>query len=159
MKKIVLLLFLVLFCLTLQAQKIKLFDSYLKLSDLTSRYIVVLEDNSIWWYIPGDTWKNADTKGLPENYDIKYFSAYSKTDGQTNYVVVLSDNSIWWFTRDKPWKKSSTQGLPAGYVVKGLNAYAKDDGTRFTVVLSDNSIWWCAPPEDWQVTTLEGLPK
>ena len=159
MKKLILSGLLLAFCYLLQAQKIKHFDSFLKLSDLSTRYVVVLEDNSIWWYTPGQAWLKSNTEGLPAKYDIKHFAAFSKPDGDTRYVAVLSDNSIWWYAPDQLWTKSSTIGLPAGYSIKHFNAFTKEEDTRYVAVLSDNSIWWYAPDQPWEKTLLEGLPK
>lgn len=160
MKKTTYTIFLVLLCFSLQAQKIKHFDTFLKLEDMTTRYVVVLEDNSIWWYVPDKPWKKSSITGLPENYDIKNFAAFSKIDGSTRYVAVLNDNSIWWFSAETGnWKKSSTEGLPSGYSIKHFKAFTKEEGTRYVVVLEDNSIYWYAPDQNWKKSSLDGLPK
>ena len=65
MRKVIYLLFFALLSTSLNAQKIKLFESYLKLTDLSSRYVVVLEDNTIWWFAPGQPWAKSSMKGLP----------------------------------------------------------------------------------------------
>lgn len=159
MKKVLLLCLFLTISLCLNAQKIKHFESFLKLTDLSTRYVVVLEDNSIWWYAPGYAWEKSDTKGLPSNYQINHFEAYSKVDGSTRCVAVLEDNSIWWYAPGFAWEKSSTTGLPSGYKIKHFNAFTKSDGTRYTVVLEDNSIWWYAPNQPWEKSSMEGLPK
>jgi len=160
MKKLIPVFLLLIVCFSIQAQKIKHFESYLKLEDMTTRYVVVLEDNTIWWFVPDSPWKQSSTKGLPANYNIKHFAAFSKPDGTTRYEAVLGDNSIWWFAAETgDWGKVTTQGLPAGYNIKHFRAFTKEDGTRLVAVLSDNTIYWCAPEDPWKKSSLEGLPK
>ena len=159
MKRVLSLLVFLLLSKVFFAQEIKHFESYLKLNDLSSRYVVVLEDNTIWWFAPGQPWKESSVAGLPNGYNIKHIAAYSKEDGSSRYVVVLDDNSIWWFAPGNNWEKSSVEGLPASYKIKSLQAYAKTDGTRYVVVLEDNSIWWFAPGQPWKKSSLAGLPK
>lgn len=158
MKKLLSALFFVLLSNVILAQEIKHFESYLKLDDLSTRYVAVLDDNSIWWFAPGQPWKKSSVDGLPSGFDIAHISAYAKEDGSSRYVIALKDNSIWWFAPGQPWKKSSTKGLPSSKI-KRLEAYAKTDGTRYVVVLEDNSIWWFAPGQSWKKSSMDGLPK
>ena len=155
------LLFIVLIALTswsVKAQDIKLFDSYLRAGDLETRYVVVLTDNTIWWFAPGYDWEKSSKAGLPDK-SIKLISCYSHTDATTRYVVVLSDNSIWWYAPGTDWKKSSSKGLPAGFDIVHFKAYSKSDGTRYTAVLKDGSIWWFAPGNLWKKSSIAGLPN
>ena len=112
MKKTVLVILSMILSTGAFSQKIKLFESYLRLNDLSTRYVAVLEDNSIWWFAPGQPWEKSSVEGLPDQYTIKHISCYSKEDGKSRYVVVLEDNSIWWLAPGQPWKRSSTEGLP-----------------------------------------------
>lgn len=159
MKKSFLVLLVLLLHTAVFSQDIKLFESYLRLNDLSSRYVVVLEDNSIWWFAPEEPWKKSSVDGLPENYSIKHISCYSKEDGESRYVVALEDNSIWWFAPGQPWKRSSVEGLPEQFKINKLKAYSKVSGTRYVVVLEDNSIWWFAPGQPWKKSSVDGLPK
>ncbi len=110
----------------INAQKIKLFSSYEKNVDNGTRYVVVLSDNSIWWFMPGSAWTKSSTDGLPAG-NIKHFSAYEKNESNgTRYVAVMDDNSIWWFIPNSTWKKSATDGLPAGYNIIQFQAYEKN---------------------------------
>ena len=158
--KRLLLMMIILFNLNVSAQKIKHFDSFIKLSDMSTRYVAVLEDNTIWWYSPDQNWKKSNIDGLPDGFNIKHFSAYSKPDGTSRYVTVLSDNSIWWYAPETlKWTKSSVEGLPSGYSVKFFKAFLKEEGTRYVVVLEDNSIFWYAPDQIWKKSTMDGLPN
>jgi hypothetical protein len=159
MKKTVLVILSLILSSVVFSQKIKLFESYLRLNDLSTRYVVVLEDNSIWWFAPEQPWEKSSVKGLPNEYKIKQISCYSKEDGESRYVVVLEDNSIWWLAPGQPWEKSSVEGLPNQYKIKQLEAYSKTDGTRYVVVLEDNSIWWLAPGQPWKKSSTDGLPE
>jgi hypothetical protein len=159
MKKIIYLFLFVLLSTNLHAQNIKLFESYLRLNDMATRYVVVLKNNSIWWFAPGQAWKKSSAEGLPAGYNVKLISAYSKSDGDSRYVVVLENNSIWWFAPGQAWKKSSNEGLPSQHKIKEFNAYSKLDGTRYVALLEDNSIWWFAPGQPWKKSTTEGLPQ
>jgi hypothetical protein len=158
MKKIIVLLF-VLSGYVSTAQKIKLIDSYLKLDDMTTRYVAVLSDNSIWWFMPDQPWKESTTDGLPKNAVIKLLSAYSKMDGSSRYICVLEDNTIWWFIPGESWKKSSVDGLPAGYDILSFEAYDKADGSRYMALLKDNSIWWFSVEKGWNKSSTTGLPE
>ncbi len=159
MKKIILFYWLIFGSLQVNAQEIKLLDSYLRGNDLASRYVVVMEDNSIWWFAPGQAWQESSVEGLPSGYDIKFLACYSHKDGSTRYTVVLADNSIWWFAPEQMWEKSTVDGLPSGYSIKDFNAYSKSEGTRYVALLGDNSIWWFAPGQAWQQSSGKGLPK
>ena len=92
--------------------KIKILSSYARLEDNDSRYVAVLQDNSIWWFAPGYPWQPSTTEGLPEGYNIDHLVAYSRSnkDG-TRYVAVLHDGSIWWFAPGYPWQQSSVEGM------------------------------------------------
>ena len=158
MKTILTLLF-ALFTIGLNAQDIKHMEAYLRGNDLATRYVVVLEDNTIWWFAPGQDWEKSSTSGLPSGYDVKHIAAYSYDDGSTRYAVVLSDNTIWWFAPGQDWKESSVDGLPSGYKVKSFEAYAKENSSRYVVVLDDDSIWWFAPGQPWKKSHMGGLPK
>ncbi len=157
MKKLIFILLFALTSWSATAQSVKLFDSYLRAGDLETRYVVVLSDNSIWWFAPGYDWKKSSKAGLPDK-SIKLISCYSHTDASTRYVVVLDDNSIWWFAPGSEWKKSSTSGLPSGYSIAHFKAYTKTDGTRYTAVLNDGSIWWFTPSSSWKKSSMTGLP-
>lgn len=61
MRKFVLLALFFLTSFQLAAQEIKLLDSYLRGNDLSTRYVAVLEDNSIWWFAPGQEWQKSST--------------------------------------------------------------------------------------------------
>ena len=114
MKKtlIILIGLLILVTINADAQKIKLFTSYEKNIENGSRYVVVLSDNTIWWYAPGAEWKQNLKDGLPAG-NIKFLSAFEKNieDG-TRYVVVMADLSIWWYAPNQAWKKTALDGLP-----------------------------------------------
>ena len=134
---------------------IKILQAYTKNGD--TRYVVVLSDNSIWWYMPNHAWQSSSLEGLPAHLDIVQLAAYTKADHSTRYVVVLSDNSIWWYMPDHAWQPSSVEGLPPNYVIKQFDVYLKNGDTRYVVVLSDNSIWWYMPNRVWEQSSMEGL--
>ncbi len=99
--------------LKVNAQKIKILSSYEKNEQNGTRYVALLSDNSIYWFMPGNAWKKSTTDGLPTGYNIIQFTAYEKNEANgTRYVAVLSDGSIYWFMPNNGWKKSSTEGLP-----------------------------------------------
>lgn len=159
MKKLLFTFLLSLLFMVIKAQEIKHFEAYLKLSDMGTRYVAVLEDNTIWWFSPENGWAESSSAGLPQGYNIKHFKAYSKEDGSSRYVAVLSDNTIWWFSPNNNWSKSSTTGLPANYKIKEFEAYTKADGTRYVAVLEDNSVYWFSPNNGWTKSSMEGLKQ
>lgn len=63
----------------LPAGNIKHFSAYEKNESNGTRYVAVMDDNSIWWFIPNSTWKKSATDGLPAGYNIIQFQAYEKT--------------------------------------------------------------------------------
>lgn len=136
---------------------IKLLTTYAK-ADGGTRYLAVLSDNSIWWYMPNSPWQTSTSEGLPEGVAITHIAAYVKKGGQTRYVVVLEDESIWWYMPNSPWHKSPVDGLPVGYKIRHFSVYVKNGDTRYVVVLEDESIWWYMPSHPWQNSTTEGLP-
>ena len=136
---------------------IKLFSSYTKANNST-RYIAVLEDNTIWWYMPGKPWQASPMEGLPANIEITQIVGYAKGN-DTRYVVLLADNTIWWYRPNAPWQLSPMEGLPENSKIKHLNVYLKQGyQTRYVVVLEDNTIWWYMPNSPWQSSPIEGLP-
>ena len=137
---------------------IKFLSTYMRLEDNDTRYVVVLDDDSIWWFAPGYPWQPSTAEGLPLGYKIAHFKAYSRSpeDG-TRYVAVLEDGTRW-FAPNHIWEASSTQGLPAGYKIKHFEAYMKPEGTRYVVLLEDNSLWWYTPGKPWQSSPMDGLP-
>jgi hypothetical protein len=159
MKKLILIVCILSSGLQLTAQDIKLLDAYLRGNDQATRYVAVMNDNTIWWFAPGQAWQKSSTEGLPSAYEVKFLSCYSHKDGSTRYTIVLSDNSIWWFAPGQTWEKSSVDGLPSGYSIKDFNAYSKAEGTRYVALLGDNTIWWFAPGQTWQKSSIEGLGK
>ncbi len=148
----------------LSAQKIKHFESYATAanmgiySNVQTRYVAVMEDNSIYWFSKENTWAKTSTEGLPSGYDIIAMDAYAKEDGG-RLVIVLADGTMWWYSTSGGWKTVTTVGLPAGKTVVKLSSYVKMDGTRYVVVLDDNSIFWSANGKPWEKVPLEGLPK
>lgn len=158
MKKLLIIALFTLTSLSASAQTIKLFDSYLRAGDAETRYVVVLTDNTIWWFAPGFEWEKSSKAGLPDK-SIKLISCYSHKDGSTRYVVVLSDDSIWWYAPGSDWTKSSSSGLPSGHEIIHFEAYSKADGTRYTAVLKDGSVWWFAPGNPWAKSSMSGLPE
>lgn len=159
MRKVLFLALFVCVSLRITAQDIKHFQAYLKLDDMSTRYVAVLADNTIWWFSANNNWSKSSSDGLPSGYSIKHFAAYSKEDGSSRYVAVLADNSIWWYAPGNPWQQSSLQGLPTGSIIKHFSAYSKSDGTRYVAVLNDNSVWWFSPDNNWTKSSLEGLGK
>ncbi len=138
-------------------QAIRLLTSYAK-SDGSTRYVAVLEDNTMWWYMPGHPWQPSSMVGLPANKQIVQISAYLRK-GDTRYVVVLDDQTIWWFMPNHQWQRSPLDGLPADYTIRQFNVYLKNGDTRYVALLGDNSIWWYAPGHTWQNSTLDGMPE
>ncbi|KAJ3431795.1 hypothetical protein M0812_20716 [Anaeramoeba flamelloides] len=55
-------------------------------------------------------WKQTSTTGLPENFRVKHFRAFSKEDG-TRYVMTLKDNRIFWYAPGQDWEESPSKGL------------------------------------------------
>jgi hypothetical protein len=163
MKKLLLLVCLVVMTTLGHAQKIKHFASYVKWAtglaamNPETRYVAVLDDNSIYWF---DTkvWQKTATAGLPANYDVTHVTAFSKEDGG-RLVIVLGDNSIWW-SSGKEWKPLVLEGLPKGKTITSIDSYVKMDGSRIVVTLADNSIWaYIANAKSWIAVPLDGLPK
>lgn len=151
----------------LLSQRIKLFEAFttfpkaMALPD--TRYAVVLEDNSVYWFSKEKNWQKVESTGLPAGYNVTEMDAYSKQDGG-RIVVVLDDQSIWWYSAAKHWQKLNQPGLPAGKRVVCLSSYtkmdsyAKTDATRLVVVLDDNSMWWMADEKPWEQVPSVGLP-
>jgi hypothetical protein len=136
---------------------IKLLTTYAK-ADGGTRYLAVLSDNSIWWYMPNSPWQTSTSEGLPKGVAITHIAAYVKKGGETRYVVVLEDESIWWYMPNSPWHQSPADGLPEGYKIRHFSVYVKNGDTRYVVVLEDESIYWYMPNHPWQNSTTEGLP-
>jgi hypothetical protein len=153
--------------MVVSAQKIKHFEAYVTAgsglgiygaASIQTRYVAVMEDNSIYWFSKEQKWDKTPTTGLPAGYDVIAMDAYSKEDGG-RLVIVLADGSIWWYSTSGGWKAVTKEGLPAGKTVIELSSYVKMDGTRYVAVLDDNSIFWSANGKPWEKVPLEGLPK
>jgi hypothetical protein len=135
---------------------VKLLTTYAK-ADGGTRYVAVLSDNSIWWYMPNHPWQPSPSIGLPADAVITHIAAYLKK-GDTRYVVVLEDETIWWYMPNHKWQASPIEGLPDGYKIKQFSVYLKNGDTRYVVLLEDNSIWWYMPNYPWQNSSIDGLP-
>lgn len=155
---------------------IKIFRPYVKFSGMGSmdtRFVVVLEDNSIYWFVANQDWKQVPTDGLPKGFVINHFGTYQKVammGTETRYIITLADNSIWWYAdKNKSWERVESQGLPAKYNFKQLEAYMKIGGNimmgttfegRLVGVLSDESVWWLPTNQkEWKKLEMIGLPK
>lgn len=147
---------------------IKPYVKYTGIYQILSRFVVVLKDNSMFWFDGEKNWEKIDSEGLPNQNSISFINSYQKLgmlETQTRYIVTLSDNSIWWYAVDnKKWLKFETNGLPEGKKFKNFDAYMKfnlftTEG-RLICVLDDNTIWWMAvSSKTWQQLDTALLPK
>lgn len=148
---------------------IKIFKPYIKygmMGSADTRFVTVLEDNSVYWYNKSDAWQKVENSGLPANAAIRFLSTYQKIGmggAETRYIAVLTDNSIWWYVDGKPWQLLKTSGLPKDAQLAQFEAYMKStmgmgDG-RLLTVLNDQSIWWFAVSgKEWTSLESAGLP-
>jgi len=131
-----------------------------------TRFVALLEDNTMWWYAVNKEWETVPSEGLPSKYVVTGFGTYQKSammGTDTRYVITLADNSLWW-TDGKKWKALESSGLPAGAVFKKFTAYMKVGALniegRLIAVLSDESIWWLpSSGKNWKKLDVAGLPK
>jgi hypothetical protein len=157
---------------------IKFFKPYVKGSSMGSmdtRFIAVLDNNTMWWYSLGDPWKEVSAKGLPDNYVVTGIGTYQKMGmmgTETRYVITLADNTVWWYADGKKWQQLENEGLPANAKFKNFTVYLKINEAaivlnpalgwegRLVGVLDDESIWWfAASGKTWRKMETNGLPK
>jgi hypothetical protein len=162
------------------AQKsIRYFRAYVKnsgIANIETRFLAVMDDNSMYWFAPNSPWKSVTSEGLPANYVVTGVGTYQKrglmsTATETRYVITLADGSLWWYGGGKKWQKVDAEGLPANANFKDFTAYMKISGDiyitgygtfdgRLIGVLSDESIWWFATNgKTWKKLETTGLPK
>lgn len=84
-----------------------------------TRMIILLGDNSIWWYDGGKDWEQIEASGLPAGKKIKDVAVYVKGQGAAlmesmRMVAVMEDNSMFWFAPKKAWEPLENKGLPVG---------------------------------------------
>lgn len=156
-------------------KNIRDFKAYAKTGSLGSsqtRFVAVLDDNSIWWFAPGEEWESVSLKDLPQGKQIRFLRTYQKAGTMgtdTRYVVQLDDNMLWWFD-GKKWHELETKGMPAGKPFKQFEIFSKNNSQnmmmsqqgRMIAVLEDQSIWWLATNDrdkDWErLPDNRGLP-
>lgn len=154
-------------------RSIKDFKSYLKIANIGSGealLMVVLDDNSIWWYAQGKKWKQVRAKGMPENAEIKFLRTYQKTGmmgNETRFVVVLNDNSLWWFADGNNWKAIDKKEFPTNATINQFEIYMKMqyalsfvqiEGRLITVTDNQTIHWKGAGDKEWQFLAHKGLP-
>lgn len=151
---------------------IKEFKSYLKPGAMgisESRLIVVLNDNSIWWYALGKKWEQVSAKGMPENAEIKFLRTYQKLgtmSSETRFVVVLNDNSLWWFADGNNWKAIDKKEMPSNSTINQFEIYMKtipgfsttQEGRLVAVTDNQTIHWRGANDKAWRLLTHKGLP-
>ena len=150
---------------------VKIFRPYVKFGSMggvDTRFLLILDDNTMWWYANEESWKPVATQGLPRNYDVRFFGTYQKAGmmgSETRYLVILADQSIWWYADNKMWQQFEARGLPANPVFKQFEAYSKLGGSlnwegRLIGVMGDESIWWLpASGKEWKKLDVSTLPK
>ena len=157
--------------------KIKFFKPYVKSSGMgamDTRFIAVLDNNTMWWYALEQPWKQVSSAGLPANYVVTGIGTYQKVammGTETRYLITLSDNTIWWYADGKKWQQLEGEGLPANASFKKFTAYLKISEAAFinaaagwegrlVGVLADESVWWfAANGKTWKKLDMNGLPK
>ncbi|HYV94721.1 MAG TPA: hypothetical protein VE978_23305 [Chitinophagales bacterium] len=164
MKKLFILSSFLLLCLAARTQSIDDVQAYYKADG--TRFLALLNDKSIWWYMDGDSWKKVATTGLPGNTAIKSLDVYIKNSGliaDTRLIVVMDDNSMWWYKEGEKWEQVPSQGLPEGKPIKIFESYVKTvmgiSESRYAVILDDNSIYWYSPGDNWAKVPPKGLPS
>lgn len=141
-----------------QAQNIRFIDSFSHHTDGSTRYVIVLENEEMYWRAPGQSWKQVTKEGLPSG-TIDNFSTHSKPDG-TRYIVTINGNRIFWRAAGESWNEVSNDGLPAGFKIVNLASHVKLGGeTRYVIVLSTGDFFWKAPGQGWLPVPTDGLPK
>lgn len=152
---------------------IKDFKSYVKIGSMgstESRIILVLEDNTIWWYALGKKWGKVAANGMPENSSIKFLRTYQKIgmmSSETRFVAVLNDNSVWWFAEGNKWKQVEKPNLPSDKNIEQFEIYMKNASAlsnvqegRLITLLEDQSIFWIAANDkSWRQLEHKGLPQ
>jgi hypothetical protein len=161
-----------------QNAPIKFFKPYVKggsMGSMDTRFIAILDNNTMWWYSLGDPWKQVSTSGLPVNYVVTGIGTYQKVGmmgTETRYVITLADNTVWWYADGKKWQQLESEGLPANASFKKFTVYLKISEAaliinpavgwegRLVGVLDDESIWWfAATGKTWKKLETNGLPK
>jgi hypothetical protein len=132
-----------------------------------SRFLALMNNNTMWWHSLGDPWKQIPSETLPAGDSVRYLRAYYKPGmiGGTRCIAKLKSNELWWFDGAK-WKKFECPGRPGTEPFKHFEVYAKragsygvEEGGRIVAVLEDNSIWWCTVDgKSWSPMDTKGLP-
>ena len=102
---------------------IKLLTTYAK-ADGGTRYLAVLSDNSIWWYMPNSPWQTSTSEGLPDGVAITHIAVMVRPESgifpRVTWSVVQTEkqsvDSGWLFLPVRvavPHKRSASR-VPAG---------------------------------------------
>ena len=125
-----------------QAQNIRFIDSFSHHTDGSTRYVIVLENEEMYWRAPGQSWKQVTKEGLPSG-TIDNFSTHSKPDG-TRYIVTINGNRIFWRAAGESWNEVSNDQV---------NNSHWDDGTGTLNTLTPNryAVQWVYIDEDGDI--------
>ncbi len=148
---------------------IRTYQKYSMMGSSDTRYVVLMSDNSIWWFsAKAKKWKEFSGDDLPNDKPIRLLEVYSKSNQMTmpegRLIAVLSDESIWWGSaKNEYWEQVNTDDLPENYKIKSIKVYQKMSSikasTRLLVLLEDNSIWWYVNGEGFSPVDMSTLNK
>ena len=130
-----------------------------------SKLMVAMEDNSIW-KMKDETWTQVNKEGLPEEYNIRLFRAYTdyKVVGSTGKAVFVTDKGeIWHYNDGNGWTNLDKTGLPAAELTQ-ISTFQKVKGVThtpsFIVTLADRSVFKRSVDDDsWKLIATRNFPK